>query len=280
MASSAFLNSIEVNFRKAVKCLQDTDGLEFLSSDLANQIMFANATYTVRFGVRLRGTMHTFVGYRSVHSDHFEPVKGGIRYDLAVNQEEVEALAALMTYKCALVEVPFGGSKGGLIINPRDWKPEEMERITRRFAQELAKRDLIHPSQNVPAPDVGTGEREMAWMADEYRRLNPTDLNAWACVTGKPVSKGGISGRTEATGRGVQYALRAFFDNKIDLKKTGLSSGLKGKRIIVQGLGNVGFHAALFLSLEDKALITHVLERDGSIAVSYTHLTLPTNREV
>ena len=265
MASDAFLNSIEVNFRKAVKCLQDTDGLEFLSSDLANQIMFANSTYTVRFGVRLRGTMHTFLGYRSVHSDHFEPVKGGIRYDLGVNQEEVEALAALMTYKCALVEVPFGGSKGGLIINPRDWKPEELERITRRFAQELAKRDLIHPSQNVPAPDVGTGEREMAWMADEYRRLNPTDLNAWACVTGKPVNKGGIAGRTEATGRGVQYALRAFFDNKNDLKKTGLSSGLKGKRIIVQGLGNVGFHAALFLSLEDKALITHVLERDGSI---------------
>ena len=265
MASDAFLNSIEVNFRKAVKCLQDTDGLEFLSSDLANQIMLANSTYTVRFGVRLRGTMHTFVGYRSVHSDHFEPVKGGIRYDLAVNQGEVEALAALMTYKCALVEVPFGGSKGGLIINPRDWKPEELERITRRFAQELAKRDLMHPSQNVPAPDVGTGEREMAWMADEYRRLNPTDLNAWACVTGKPVSKGGIAGRTEATGRGVQYALRAFFDNENDLKKTGLSSGLKGKRIIVQGLGNVGFHAALFLSLEDKALITHVLERDGSI---------------
>ena len=265
MASDAFLNSIEVNFRKAVKCLQDTDGLNFLSSDLANQIMLANSTYTVRFGVRLRGTMHTFVGYRSVHSDHFEPVKGGIRYDLAVNQGEVEALAALMTYKCALVEVPFGGSKGGLIINPREWKPEELERITRRFAQELAKRDLIHPSQNVPAPDVGTGEREMAWMADEYRRLNPTDLNAWACVTGKPVSKGGIAGRTEATGRGVQYALRAFFDNENDLKKTGLSSGLKGKRVIVQGLGNVGFHAALFLSLEDKALITHVLERDGSV---------------
>ena len=265
MASDAFLNSIEVNFRKAVKCLQDTDGLNFLSSDLANQIMLANSTYTVRFGVRLRGTMHTFLGYRSVHSDHFEPVKGGIRYDLAVNQGEVEALAALMTYKCALVEVPFGGSKGGLIINPREWKPEELERITRRFAQELAKRDLIHPSQNVPAPDVGTGEREMAWMADEYRRLNPTDLNAWACVTGKPVSKGGIAGRTEATGRGVQYALRAFFDNENDLKKTGLSSGLKGKRVIVQGLGNVGFHAALFLSLEDKALITHVLERDGSV---------------
>ena len=265
MASDAFLNSIEVNFQKAVKCLQESEGKEFLSPDLANQIMLANATYTVRFGVRLRGTMHTFTGYRSVHSDHFEPVKGGIRYDLAVNQGEVEALAALMTYKCALVEVPFGGSKGGLIINPRDWKEEELERITRRFAQELAKRDLIHPSQNVPAPDVGTGEREMAWMADEYRRLNPTDLNAWACVTGKPVSKGGIAGRTEATGRGVQYALRAFFDNQTDLEKTGLTSGLQGQRIIVQGLGNVGYHAALFLSVEDKALITHVLERDGTV---------------
>ena len=265
MAGDEFLKSIETNFKKAVSCLQKSDEGKHLSDDLANQIMMANATYVVRFGVRLRGTIHTFTGYRSVHSDHFEPVKGGIRYDLAVNQEEVEALAALMTYKCSLVEVPFGGSKGGLIINIRDWSKEELERITRRFTQELAKRDLIHPSQNVPAPDVGTGESEMAWMADEYRRLNPTDLNAWACVTGKPVNKGGISGRTEATGRGVQYALKAFFDHPKDVEKTGLSQGLAGKKIIVQGLGNVGYHAALFLSEEDKCLITHVIERDGSI---------------
>ena len=265
MASDAFLNSIEINFKKAADYIQKIDGPTILSEDLANQIMMANATYVVRFGVRLRETVHTFTGYRSVHSDHFEPVKGGIRYDLAVNQEEVEALAALMTYKCALVEVPFGGSKGGLIINIKEWTPEELERITRRFTQELAKRDLIHPSQNVPAPDVGTGEREMAWMADEYRRLNPTDLNAWACVTGKPVNKGGISGRTEATGRGVKFALKAFFQNEIDVKKTGLTPGLKGKRIIVQGLGNVGYYAANFLSNEDGAIITHVIERDGSI---------------
>jgi len=171
----------------------------------------------------------------------------------------------LMTYKCALVEVPFGGAKGGLIINIKEWKPEELEKITRRFTQELAKRDLIHPSQNVPAPDVGTGEREMAWMADEFRRLNPTDLNAWACVTGKPVNKGGISGRTEATGRGVKYALKAFFENDVDVKKSGLQKGLKGKRIIVQGLGNVGYYAAYFLSIEDNAIITHVIERDGAI---------------
>ena len=184
---------------------------------------------------------------------------------MAVNQDEVDALAALMTYKCSLVEVPFGGSKGGLIINIREWTEEELEKITRRFTDELSKRDLIHPSQNVPAPDVGTGEREMAWMADEFRKLHPTELNAWACVTGKPVNKGGIGGRTEATGRGVQYALQAFFDNPVDVKKAGLTPGLKGKRVIVQGLGNVGYHAALFLSTEDNCLITHVIERDGSI---------------
>ncbi len=265
MAGHEFLESIEVNYKKAVECLQKTEGKEVYSDELASQIMTANSTYVVRFGVRLRGTIYTFTGYRSVHSDHFEPVKGGIRYDVEVNQDEVEALAALMTYKCSLVEVPFGGSKGGLEINIRDWTEEELERITRRFTQELAKRDLIHPSQNVPAPDVGTGEREMAWMADEYRKLNPTDLNAWACVTGKPVNKGGIGGRTEATGRGVQYALRAFFDHPNDVKKTGLTPGLKDKRVIVQGLGNVGYHAALFLSNEDGCLITHVIERDGSV---------------
>ena len=265
MAGQEFLKSIEENYKKAVICLQKSEGKEIYTEELAKQVMTVNSTYVVRFGVRLRGTIHTFTGYRSVHSDHIEPVKGGIRYDLAVNQDEVDALAALMTYKCSLVEVPFGGSKGGLIINIREWTDEELEKITRRFTNELSKRDLIHPSQNVPAPDVGTGEREMAWMADEFRKLHPTELNAWACVTGKPVNKGGIGGRTEATGRGVQYALQAFFDNPVDVKKTGLTPGLKGKRVIVQGLGNVGYHAALFLSTEDNCLITHVIERDGSI---------------
>ena len=265
MAGQEFLKSIEENYKKAVICLQKSEGKEIYTEELAKQVMTVNSTYVVRFGVRLRGTIHTFTVYRSVHSDHIEPVKGGIRYDLAVNQDEVDALAALMTYKCSLVEVPFGGSKGGLIINIREWTEEELEKITRRFTDELSKRDLIHPSQNVPAPDVGTGEREMAWMADEFRKLHPTELNAWACVTGKPVNKGGIGGRTEATGRGVQYALQAFFDNPIDVKKTGLTPGLKGKRVIVQGLGNVGYHAALFLSTEDNCLVTHVIERDGSI---------------
>jgi glutamate dehydrogenase (NAD(P)+) len=224
-----------------------------------------NSTYTVRFGVRLRGKIETFTGYRSVHSEHMEPVKGGIRYALSVNQDEVEALAALMTYKCALVETPFGGSKGGLCIDPRQWDEHELEQITRRFAYELIKRDLIHPAQNVPAPDMGTGEREMAWIADQYARMNTTDINAKACVTGKPPHAGGIQGRVEATGRGVQFALREVFRHKEDLARARLSGGLEGKRVIVQGLGNVGYHAAKFLSEEDGCKIVSIIERDGAL---------------
>jgi len=172
----------------------------------------------------------------------------------------------LMTYKCALVDAPYGGSKGGLRIDPREYEEHELEQITRRFAYELIKRDLIHPSQNVPAPDMGTGEREMAWIADQYQRMNTTDINARACVTGKPVNGGGIQGRTEATGRGVQYALQEFFRHPEDIKAAGLSGKLDDKAIIVQGLGNVGYHAAKFLCEEDGARIVGVIERDGAVS--------------
>ncbi|NKB28649.1 MAG: glutamate dehydrogenase [Rhodobacteraceae bacterium] len=254
----SFRESVDIMFGHAVDKMD-------LSPGLKEKIRICNATYTVRFGVRLRGDIHTFTGYRSVHSEHMEPVKGGIRFSLGVNQDEVEALAALMTYKCALVETPFGGSKGGLCIDPRQYEEEELERITRRFAYELAKRDLIHPSQNVPAPDMGTGEREMAWIADQYSRMNTTDINAKACVTGKPPHAGGIQGRTEATGRGVQYALQEFFRHPEDKKAAGLSGTLSDKRVIVQGLGNVGYHAAKFLSEEDGCVVVAVIERDGAI---------------
>ncbi len=254
----SFRESVDIMFNRAVALMDLSPGLE-------NKIRVCNATYTVRFGVRLRGDIHTFTGYRSVHSEHMEPVKGGIRFSLGVNQDEVEALAALMTYKCALVEAPFGGSKGGLCIDPREYEEHEMEQITRRFAYELAKRDLINPSQNVPAPDMGTGEREMAWIADQYRRMNTTDINSAACVTGKPVNAGGIQGRTEATGRGVQYALQEFFRHPEDIAAAGMSGKLDGKRVIVQGLGNVGYHAAKFLSEEDGCKITGIIERDGAL---------------
>ncbi|MGH1458577.1 MAG: Glu/Leu/Phe/Val family dehydrogenase [Paracoccaceae bacterium] len=254
----SFRESVDLMFNRAVALMDLPPGLE-------EKIRVCNATYTVRFGVRLRGKIQTFVGYRSVHSDHMEPVKGGIRYALSVHQDEVEALAALMTYKCALVEAPFGGSKGGLCIDPREYDEHELEQVTRRFAYELAKRDLIHPSQNVPAPDMGTGEREMAWIADQYARMNTTDINAKACVTGKPLNAGGIAGRVEATGRGVQYALREFFRHSEDIAAAHLSGKLGDQRIIVQGLGNVGYHAAKFLSEEDGAKIIGIIEHDGAL---------------
>ncbi len=254
----SFRESVDLMFNRAVALMDLPPGLE-------EKIRVCNATYTVRFGVRLRGHIQTFTGYRSVHSEHMEPVKGGIRFASSVHQDEVEALAALMTYKCALVEAPFGGSKGGLRIDPRQYDEHELELITRRFAYELAKRDLIHPSQNVPAPDMGTGEREMAWIADQYARMNTTDINARACVTGKPLNAGGIAGRVEATGRGVQYALQEFFRHPEDIAKAGMDGSLDGKRVIVQGLGNVGYHAAKFLSEEDGSVITGIIERDGAL---------------
>lgn len=254
----SFRESVDQMFNRAVSLMDLSPGLE-------EKIRVCNATYTVRFGVRLRGKIQTFTGYRSVHSEHMEPVKGGIRFSLGVNQDEVEALAALMTYKCALVEAPFGGSKGGLCVDPREYDEHEMEQITRRFAYELIKRDLINPSQNVPAPDMGTGEREMAWIADQYKRMHTTDINGNACVTGKPPNAGGIAGRVEATGRGVQYALRAFFRDDVGVKKAGMSGDLDGKRVIVQGLGNVGYHAAKFLDEEDGCTIIGIIERDGAL---------------
>ena len=253
-----FLSSVERTFNEAAELTE-------IPNDLRNKIRIANSTYIVRFGVRLRGQLYTFTGYRTVHSEHREPVKGGIRYSPYADQQEVEALAALMSYKCALVEIPFGGAKGALVIDPKEWEEHELERITRRFTQELAKRDLISQAQNVPAPDMGTGEREMAWMADEYKRLNPSELNTLACVTGKPVIKGGIRGRVEATGRGIQYALQECFRHPEDIKFAGLSGALEGKKLVIQGLGNVGYHAAKFLSEEDGCKITAVVEWDGTI---------------
>lgn len=237
-----------------------------LPSGLAEQIKACNSVLQVQFPVQMDdGTYRTFRGWRAVHSDHRLPAKGGIRYAEAVDQDEITALATLMTYKCAIVNVPYGGSKGGLRMRPRDYSEAELQRITRRFAHELIIKGYINPGTNVPAPDMGTGPREMSWIADAYRSVNPTDLNYLACVTGKPVTNGGIRGRIEATGRGVQYALREFFRHPDDMKLAHLTGSLEGKRIIVQGLGNVGYHAAKFLAEEDGARIVCIIERDGAL---------------
>ena len=236
-----------------------------LSDDLANKIVTCNSTYTVRFGVRLRGQIYTFEGWRSVHSEHMEPTKGGIRFDMDTHAEEVEALAALMSYKCAIINVPYGGSKGGLKIDPSQWESRELEKITRRFAQELIKRDLISPSMNVPAPDIGTSSKEMAWIADEYRKIHPADINGSACVTGKPPSKNGLVGREEATGRGVQYIVREFFRNPDLLKLVKLDNDLSTKSLILQGLGNVGYHLSKFLTEDDGVKLIGISEFNGGI---------------
>ena len=259
-------NSREPSFRENVDRMFDRAAATLeLPLGLAEQIRTCNAVYQVKFGVKIRGEYKVFSGWRAVHSEHRLPVKGGIRYADFANQEEVEALAALMSYKCAIVDVPYGGSKGALCLNPKDYTEEELEHITRRFTQELAKRSLISPGLNVPAPDMGTGGREMAWMADEYRQINPSDINGFGCVTGKPVEMGGIHGRTEATGRGVQYGLQEFFRHAGDVKRANMEGGLEGKTMIVQGLGNVGFHAAKFLTEEDGVKVTAIIERDGAI---------------
>ena len=243
------------------KALKFTD----LSDGLSNKIITCNSTYTVRFGVRLRGEIFTFEGWRSVHSEHMEPTKGGIRFDLDTHAEEVEALAALMSYKCAIINVPYGGSKGGLKIDPSQWSRQELEKITRRFAQELIKRDLISPSMNVPAPDIGTSSREMAWIADEYRKIHPADINSAACVTGKPPSKNGLVGREEATGRGVQYIVREFFRNPELLKIVKLDKDMSSKTFILQGLGNVGYHLSKFLTEDDGMKLIGISEFNGGI---------------
>jgi glutamate dehydrogenase (NAD(P)+) len=254
----SMLESVNRMYDRAVAALD-------LPPGMAEKIKQCNSVYQVRFPVNFRGKVRVFTGWRATHSEHRLPAKGGIRFAPTSDQEEIEALAALMSYKCALVDVPFGGSKGGLCIDPRQYGPDELERITRRFAQELARKGLISPSLNVPAPDMGTGPREMAWIADTYRQLYPNDINAIACVTGKPVTQSGISGRTEATGRGVQYGLREFFRHDEDVERAGLKGGLQDKRIIVQGLGNVGSYAAKFLRDEDGARIVAVVERDGAV---------------
>lgn len=238
-----------------------------LPPGLAEQIKACDKVFQVKFPVKMdNGDYRVFTGWRAVHSEHRLPAKGGIRYAPHVSQDEVVALAALMTYKCAIVDVPFGGAKGSLIVDPRAHSQDEMERITRRFARKLIQGGYISPGGNVPAPDMGTGPREMGWIADEYQNLRPHDINYFACVTGKPVTNGGIRGRVEATGRGVQFALREFFRHPEDVKLAGLSGSLGGKKIVIQGLGNVGYHAAKFLSEEDGALITAIIEYDGALS--------------
>lgn len=253
----SFFRGVERNFDKAAKYTRFEPGI-------LEQIKACNSVYRMKFPVRIGEKIEVIEAYRVQHSHHKLPCKGGIRYSMDVNQDEVMALAALMTYKCAIVNVPFGGAKGGIKINPKNYTVYELEKITRRYTSELVKKNFIGAGIDVPAPDYGTGAREMSWIADTYASLNPGDVNALGCVTGKPVSQGGVRGRTEATGLGVFYGIREVVNVKEDMDKLGLSTGIAGKRVIVQGLGNVGFHAAKFF-YEAGAIIVGIAEYEGGV---------------
>ncbi len=258
MSNYSFFESVEKSFNKAAQFTKWDKGL-------LEQIKACNSIYSMKFPVRMDdGRIEVIEAYRVQHSQHKSPCKGGIRFSMGVNQDEVMALASLMTYKCAIVNVPFGGAKGGIKIDPKKYSAYELEKITRRYTSELTKKNFIGPGIDVPAPDYGTGEREMSWIVDTYSSLRPGEIDAAGCVTGKPVSQGGVHGRKEATGLGVYFGVREVCSMKNLMDKLGLSLGISGKKVVVQGLGNVGYHSAKFFR-ENGAILVSIAEYEGAI---------------
>ena len=258
-SNDLFLRSVEYYFDKAARYTRFPPGL-------LNQVRHCNSIYKMSFPVEHEdGRIEVVEAYRAQHSHHRLPTKGGIRFSPLVTMEETVALATLMTYKCAIVDVPFGGAKGGVKVNPHTMTPTFRRRLVRRLTAEMARKNFIGPEVDVPAPDYGTGEQEMAWIADTYVALNPSQLNAFGCVTGKPLSMHGIPGRKEATGLGVFYGITECLSHKDTVSSLGLTTGTEGKTIIIQGLGNVGFHSGKFLQEQGGALIIGVAEREGAV---------------
>ena len=256
-SQSSFFDNVSIYFDQAASFTQYPKGL-------LDQIKVCNSVYSFKFPVRTSSGYEVLSGWSAQHSHHKLPVIGGIRYSEDANEDEVKALAALMTYKCAVMDVPFGGAKGAVKINPKNYTVEELEQITRRYTSELIKKNFIGPGVDVPAPDYGTGQREMSWIVDTYSAFHPGQIDALACVTGKPVSQGGVRGRLEATGRGVFFGLREVCSHSDDMREVGLEKGLEGKRIVVQGLGNVGYNAARFCQ-QGGGVIIALAEYEGAI---------------
>jgi glutamate dehydrogenase (NAD(P)+) len=257
MSEYSFFGAVEKSFDKAA-------GFTKWDPGILEQIKQCNAVYRMHFPVLIDDKIEVIKAYRVQHSHHKLPCKGGIRFAMSVNLDEVMALAALMTYKCAIVNVPFAGAKGGITIDPKKYTPYELEKITRRYTSELIKKNFIGPGIDVPAPDYGTGEREMAWIVDTYSSMRPGEVDALGCVTGKPVTQGGVRGRKEATGLGVFFGLREVCNMPDVMKKQGMTVGVEGKTVVVQGLGNVGYHSAKFFQ-EAGSKIIGLSEYEGAI---------------
>ncbi len=258
--------SAKISFFKSVEQYVDNAArFTDIPKGLVEQIRVCNLVLQIRFPIRIGNDYQVIEAYRVQHSHHRLPTKGGIRYAETVDQDEVMALASLMTYKCALVDVPFGGAKGGIRINPSNYTVEQLQNITRRYTTELIKKNFIGPGIDVPAPDYGTGPREMAWILDTYQAFRHGEIDSIGCVTGKPVTQNGIRGRAEATGRGVFYGVRECMTHADDMKKIGLSAGIAGKTMVVQGLGNVGYNTAIISQTEGDVKIIGIAEREGSI---------------
>ena len=252
----SFKDNVNLHVDKSAKLLNFSD-------DLLEHLKSTHSLIKVNVGVVLDGKINNFTGWRAVHSEHILPTKGGLRYSETVDQDDTEALASLMTYKCAIVNIPFGGAKGGLKINPKNYTMPQLREITKAFASKLINKGFISPALNVPAPDVGTSEREMEWILETYKTLKPDDINYRGCVTGKPLHRGGIAGRTEATGRGIEEVVREIFRHEDVVKEAGLKNELKDNEIIVQGFGNVGSNLAKHLYNRDNAKIVAIGEFDG-----------------
>jgi glutamate dehydrogenase (NAD(P)+) len=257
-AHYSFFESVERNFDKAAPFTDIKD------KGILDQIKACNSVYSMKFPVKIADKVEVIEAYRVQHSHHKLPVKGGIRFSMDVNQDEVMALAALMTYKCAIVNVPFGGAKGGIKIDPKKLGVYDLEKITRRYTSELVKKNFIGPGIDVPAPDYGTGPREMSWIVDTYMSLRPGEIDAAGCVTGKPVTQGGVRGRTEATGLGVYFGVREMCADVEMMKKLKMTTGMSDKTVVVQGLGNVGYHAAKYFK-EGGARVIGLAEYEGAI---------------
>lgn len=228
-----------------------------LNPNIRKILSITNNEIILHFPVKMdNGTVEVFTGYRVQHNNALGPYKGGLRYHPTVDVDDAKALAMWMTWKTSLAGLPYGGAKGGIQIDPRNYSIGELERITRRFTYALG--DNIGPEYDIPAPDVNTNEQTMAWIADTFMSTkNPAERsNNKHVVTGKPVGTGGLEGRDRATGFGVYLTLRLWHENR--------NESLKGKKFIVQGFGNVGYWASHFL-VQDGAIL---------LAVQDAHATL------